>query len=285
MIKYPELYTAKQFLSIVNAVPELLDHEAFVQPKFDGSNITCYMGTCLTRNLNPLPQNFREGLRTALGRRYENLMKLANKYQVFIELGGKKNSPAGYDEFWRADWDYRVFDLFAGKFLEPDKVMRILDKYELDYVGYVVMKVEDVVRDWHRLLKNNYRDFEGFVLKIYPDDSLLRKIKNHRQYNTVMAKFKHEYLGTVHVKVKKRKHKAKETEDGGKPPLPESEIMGAINKAHLILGDDIFDKKKAMPLIFKLMREEAEKHGCTAPSASKLYNYYMKYIEKIKGKQ
>jgi hypothetical protein len=64
--------------------------------------------------------------------------------------------------------------------------------------------------------------------------------------------------------------------------LPESEVMGAINKAHLILGDEIYDKKKAMPLIFRLVREEAEKHGNRVPKASTLFMYYKRYIERIK---
>lgn len=280
MIKYPELYTTKQFLSLVNGVPELLDIEGYVQPKYDGSNITCYNQVCMTRNLNPLPPNFKQGLLLALGEKYRNLMKLADKYQVFFELGGTRNSPAGYSSSWRGEWDYRIFDLFAGVFLHPEKVSRILDEYGLEYVGYEIVKVEDVVNDWKRLLSEKYSRFEGFVLKIYPSEDVIRKIKHHRQYNAVIVKFKHEYVGVgLKKKVKKKKKEAPET---AREPLPESEIMGAINKAHLLLGDDIFDKKKAMPLIFRLVREEAEKHGNAVPQASKLFRYYQKYVERMK---
>ena len=280
MIKYPELYTVKQFLSIVQQIPELLDHECFVQPKYDGSNVTCFAGVCLSRGLNPLPSRFSDGLKKALEDKYESLIRLSNKYQVFIELGGYMNSPAGFTASWKRDWDYRVFDLFAGVFLSPDKVMRILEKYGLEYVGHDVMSVEDVVSSWKRLLAEKYSEFEGFVLKIYPSNTVLKRIRHHRQRNAVIVKFKHEYAG-IPVKKPKKKKKTKPMGDK-KEPLPESEIMGAINKAHLLLGDEIFDKKKAMPVIFRLVREEAEKHGNSVPSASKLFRYYQRYLENVR---
>jgi len=280
MIKYPELYTVKQFFSITSAVPEILDLTGFIQPKYDGSNITCFVGVCLSRNLNKLPPNFADGLKRALGTKYNTLMRLANTYQVFLELGGYKNSPAGYSKPWRGDWDYRVFDLFAGGFLLPDKVMKTLENYGLDYVGYIEMKVEDIVASWKQILSEKFGDYEGFVLKIYPPSEIIKKIKHHRQYNAIIVKFKHEYIGE-HVKKPKPRKKREHVKEG-KPMLPVSEIMGAINKAHMVLGDEIHDKKKAMPLIFKLVRDEAEKHGNTVPSASTLYKLYLRYLERLK---
>ena len=113
----------------------------------------------------------------------------------------------------------------------------------------------------------------------------LKKIPRHRQYNAVLVKSKHEYVGEVRgVIVRKREEKGKVVVVR-KPPLVKSEIMGAINKAHLELGDAIFDKKKAVQLIFKKVKEEADKHGCTVPKAPQILRYYMEYINKLKNKR
>lgn len=279
MIKYPRLLTAKQFINVIKHVPELMDTQVYIQPKYDGSNITCLNGVCVTRNLNPLPPQFQEGLRRAFGSKYDKLMRLSDQYQVFLELGGTRNSPAGYTSGWRDEWDYRIFDLFNGLFMKPEKVEKILSKEELDYVGFKKMKLDEVINNWETIL-NEFKDMEGFVLKIYLNE-VPRKIKNLRQYNTVMVKFKHEYLGSKPVITKKPKKEKKKTSGNNKEPLPESEIMGAINKAHLQLGEEIFNKKKAMPVIFRLVREEAEKHDNSVPPASKLFKYYQEYLRRL----
>lgn len=278
MIKYPSMYTPKQFTSILSKVPELLDETAYIQPKYDGSNITCLAQSCLTRNLNPLPPQFREGLKRALGDRYGALMNLSMRYQVFLELGGERNSPAGYSDPWEGEWDYRVFDLYAGQFLRPEKVEKILSEYGLKYVGFTTAKVEDVVDGWTKMLSQQYKVYEGFVVKVYPSMDVLKKIPHHSQRNVVIVKFKHEYTGTHTVRRKKKKKKGVEGRGEKLEPLPKSEIMAAINRAHLQLGDDIYDKRRAMPLIFKLVREEAEKHGYAVPRAGVVFKYYQEYL-------
>ncbi len=257
--------------------------EAYVQPKYDGSNITCHAGACLTRNHSPLPPEFTQGLRKALGEDYKTLMKLSNRYQVFLELGGTKNSPAGYADGWDGEWDYRVFDLFAGTFLQPPRVEEILDDYGLKYVGHTTMTVAEVADNWKRLLSEDYSHVEGFVLKVFVPKHIAEKLApkaRHAKYGVILVKFKHEYAGAPRPKAKKKHEKRVEKPRG--EPLPDSEIMGAINKAHLQLGDGIHDRKKAMPLIFKIVKEEAEKHGNTVPPASYLFKKYQEYLEKIK---
>ncbi len=64
------------------------------------------------------------------------------------------------------------------------------------------------------------------------------------------------------------------------PPLPESEIMGAIDKSWQELGDEQFkDKSKAMPLISRLVQEECKKHLCNLPKGKNLYSYYLEYLK------
>jgi hypothetical protein len=57
------------------------------------------------------------------------------------------------------------------------------------------------------------------------------------------------------------------------PPLPESEIMGAIEKARVDLGEAGFkDIKQAMPLIARYVAEEGKHHLCSTPR--NLFSYY-----------
>jgi len=283
--KYPNIYTVEEFEAIVKIISELLDLDAYIEPKYDGSNVTVVEGAFYTRNLNPLPKNFEESVRRALGEKYCALVKLSKKYQVFFELGGAKNSPAGFTDAWNGDWDYRIFDLMLGsQFLLPEKVEKLCKEYGLKFVGFKVVSVREVLESWKDLLLK-YQCYEGFVLKIFPPLSVLKKIPHHRQYNAVLVKFKHEYVGEVRgIIVRKKKEKGKVVAVR-KPPLVKSEIMGAINKAHLELGDAIFDKKKAVPLIFRKVKEEAVKHNCAVPKASQILRYYMEYINKLKSEE
>ena len=289
MIKYPSLYSPRELQKLLNKVPELLDLETFIEPKYDGSNITIFHEQAATRNLNPLPKQFAQGLREALGKDYDKLIQLSNKYQVFLELGGTKNAPAGYVEAWDDKWDYRIFDLYAGQFLQPPKVQEIVEKMGLKFVGYEAgPKLETILNIWPKLLNEKYGLVEGMVVKVFPLQQVLEKLRKHFKYkhNMVGIKLKHEYLGKYgagHIKVKKAKEKGEPEPKRPERALEPSEIYGAINKAHLILGDDIFNPKKAMPLIFKLVKEEAEKHNAVPPKAGKLFKMYQEYLKRIKN--
>jgi len=275
-MKYPSAKTLREFAKVVDRVPEILDLTGYVEPKYDGSNITVIDGTAWTRNLNPLPPHFQEGLRRALGPSLSALEELSHQYQVFLELGGIRNSPAGYREPWRGEWDYVVFDLARdGEFLPPKEAADIVTGAGLKFVHYVPMRVGAAIERWKDLLNNYYTGYEGYVLKIFlPPD--IRSKAPHYSRNMLVAKFKHEYL---------RRSVPTTVAVGGRGPAPElddSEILGAINKAHGTLGDKIFDKKKAMPLIFDMVRTEAEKHGVRAPKASRVYRLYVRYLDTIR---
>lgn len=63
------------------------------------------------------------------------------------------------------------------------------------------------------------------------------------------------------------------------PPLPESEILSAINEVREILGDDFTDIKVAMPAIARALNDESVKH-CCAPVANMIV-YYKQVLEVI----
>jgi len=283
MIKYPSIYTPSELekragAEVLRALREL---EAFVEPKFDGSNITVVEGSFFTRNLNPLPPRFAEGLRRALGDSFSALVELSRESQVFLELGGYENSPAGYEGGWSRDWDYRIFDLArGGKFLPPPEVARICGERGLEFVGYRVVRFGVLLDEWPRLLRE-YGAVEGFVAKLFPPAELLEGIKYHRT-NMLAVKFKHEYLGARPAKKAKRKKRRGEIAAAeARPEMPDSEVLGAINRVHLQIGDAIADKKRAMPLIFRAVKEEAEKHGYAVPKASRLFKLYLRYLESL----
>ena len=65
------------------------------------------------------------------------------------------------------------------------------------------------------------------------------------------------------------------------PEIPESEIMGAIDKVWQELGTEQFeDPKIAMPLIAKYVAEECKKHFYSKPKGKKLYLCYQRYLER-----
>lgn len=92
-------------------------------------------------------------------------------------------------------------------------------------------------------------------------------------------------LGYVQAKVKLDVPKPKKRKIArGKPiypPIPENEILGAINKAHQDLGNEAMKEvSKAMPLIAKYVGEECKKHFYSKPT-KKLFIYYKKYLERL----
>ncbi len=279
MIKYPSVLSLNEFKKLVDKYKVLdLVEEVYIQPKYDGSNITCFHRSCLTRNHNPLPNTFVEGFRRALGDKYESLMRLSEKYQVFLELGGFANSPAGYSKPWGGEWDYVVFDLYAGRFLKPTRVESIVTSMGLKYVGHEATNLS--VFDSPQELLGRFADYEGYVVKLYLSEPL--KLYSAR-YGMIAVKVKHD---SAPVTLAKQKKKGRErVESRSVVELPESEILGAINKAHLTLGSSIANRKKAMPVIFKLVREEAEKHGYKVPSPNKVFRLYQKYLDRVRAQE
>lgn len=61
------------------------------------------------------------------------------------------------------------------------------------------------------------------------------------------------------------------------PPLPDSEIYGAIDKVFADNGIEFLrDKTKAMPTIARYVEYEAKKHLCRSPR--NMYSYYVTYL-------
>ena len=64
------------------------------------------------------------------------------------------------------------------------------------------------------------------------------------------------------------------------PPLPYSEIMGAIEKVYADIGLDKFrDVRTAMPLCARYINEESKKHFCA--KVKNPFSYYQQRLEDI----
>ncbi len=181
---------------------------------------------------------------------------------IFGELLSKGKSPARFETHDK--YEFIIFDIWSLKddeFLPYPAVYQYAYHYHLPVVDcwamtrHVNMDSLMSMRD-EMLLKAKEKGREGVVLK------------NYR--NQIFAKEKLDVPKIERVVV----------EDGAPklPPLPDSEVLGAIAKAHADLGEQFTDKRQAMPLVAKYVAEEQDKHLCSRPIQS-LFSYYQKYME------
>ena len=64
------------------------------------------------------------------------------------------------------------------------------------------------------------------------------------------------------------------------PPLPDSEIFGAIEKVRVDLGESAFrDIKQAMTLVARYIQEECKKHLCESPG--NIHQYYQQRLRDL----
>lgn len=187
------------------------------------------------------------------------------KPQVFGEMLTKGKSPTGIE--MHDEEEFVVFDIFdtkANRFLTYTQVHQHCFHYGIPMVEcYLVsrhIRMDDLLKTRDEVLKiceANGR--EGTVLKTFNGEK------------HIYAK---EKLDTLPIdRIPKKIHKGKPN----LPPLPESEILGAINKVHVDLGEKIHDVKIAMPMVARYIAKEADKHKCSNPKS--MFKYYQQYLE------
>jgi len=181
---------------------------------------------------------------------------------IFGELLVKGKSPARFE--LHKEHEFVVFDIYSQKderFLPYNNIYQQMSHYDIPVVKCWAMTrhttTESLLQtrdDILAIAKEEGR--EGTVLKCY-----------HTQT------FAKEKLDTPTIKYIKIENGVPQN-----PPLPESEVLGAVAKAHADLGVDFKDKVKAMPLIARYVSEEQAKHICSKPVSS-LFSYYQSYLE------
>ena len=279
MVKYPKLLKPKDFVEFFSKYEWAQDIEVYVQPKWDGSNITCYRGVCLTRNHYLIlgARDLAHGLlRGISASKLVTLLRLSYDYQIFFELGGYENAPAGYKEVWGTNWDAWLFDVRHRDigFLKPTSWTKKMKEVG---VNTRIMKAGDVLREWFTLL-GEFNGFEGFVVKVYDEPDVLGAFG--ARHNMIAFKFKHEYI----EKEKKQRRKKEKKKEEELPELEESEVRAEIERLyHEELGEKICDKSVALPKIAERVREEAKARGARVPRGRALYKLWLEFTFPICG--
>lgn len=199
------------------------------------------------------------------------LLKENLQFIVYVESCRKGRSVTG-TEFYDRNYLF-LFDIFdrkSKKFLNYIAVHQHAYHHKIPVVKLYAETRHTSIKDLmkfvnHVLLYCKEMELEGMVIK-------LRKpyIKN---IGFTQAKVK------IDIPEPKRRKIAK-----GEviyPPIPENEILGAIDKAWQELGTKKFkDIRLAMPLIAKLVKDECKKHLYSSPT-KKLFIHYKKYLERL----
>jgi len=245
--KYFDVMGANDFFKSLRAVRKY--DVIVIQPKYDGSNILKFNDMLYTRNLNPVPSQWANVIKSM----FPEILR--SKYNFYFEFGGKNNAPAGYKDCWQGDWDYRVFDFYEYRYPLDD--LRSEGLKVVETIGEftdVIKAVETAVR----LLKTpEYLRFEGIVVKIY---GVEWDRKGKRPFNVLIGKVKHDNVNswTLFLESEKGLEEKKEEFE-----IPAEEIRQHIHK---ILVEKFLAKGKDINLvgidsIWSDLEKELAKHG------------------------
>ena len=183
---------------------------------------------------------------------------------IFGELLTTGKSPARFEHHDKCE--FVIFDIWSSKgqiFLPYNSVYQQAYHYSLPVVECWCLSRHIDLESLYKqrdeiLLLAKEKGREGVVLKNY--------------HSQIFAKEKLDTPVIAKINIEEGAPK--------NPQLPDSEVFGAIAKAHADLGEAFLDKAKAMPLIAQYVSEEQEKHLCSKPSR-KLFSYYLEYIESL----
>lgn len=277
-IKYPELN------AIIRMYPNaevLLGHEIFWQEKRDGSNLGVYLNDndglgARSRNKTKVSDDLCGAFnRTEEASKIKEML-LSMKYDwndecvPFGEMLLKGKSPTRTELHDREE--FVVFDIWsskAGGFLPYMLVYQHCYHFDLPIVElYGTSKHTSVksllsFRDsMLEIAKENGR--EGVVGKTFEKNIKLHYFKEKSDTPKLEKKPRYIEEGTIIL-----------------PQLPESEVLGALDKVFIDIGSKKFkDVKEAMPLFAKYVSEECRKHNCRRPERN-LFRYYKEKLEEM----
>ena len=278
-IKYPSLNR----ILMMDPNPEiLLEHRIYWQEKRDGSNMGVYltkMGdfALRSRNMDRASEDFHnifletdeaEKVKQMLIETYYVMM---DDWVVFGELLAKGKSPTRTE--MHEKHEFVVFDIWSTKidgFLPYMSVLQYCRHFSLPMVelyGYSEHTTLDSLLTFRDMMlevaKKNGR--EGVVGKTFENGTMYVYFKEKRDLPNL-----------------RRSPKGIETERYLMPPLPESEILGALDKVLVDLGtSDFKNVRKAMPLFAEYVGVECRKHLCHRPKGT-LFNFYKTKMEEMK---
>jgi len=277
--KYPQIPN----LLNMNPTPRvLLGQKLFWTYKRDGSNICIWLEDGEVKISSRKMKEASDDLKVLVKRTEEykkiiELLKEEPTFIVYVEACAKGRSVTGTELY---DKDFLImFDIYDR---ETERFLPYVLVYQQGYhhkIPVVKLYAETRHRSIKDLLKFKKQvlehclaiKIEGMVIKAYKIPERVKEWREFRQ-GLIQAKVKIDIPEPTIRKMGKG-----EPID---PPIPEIEIMGAIDKAWQELGtEDFKEVRKAMPLIASLVKDECNKHLYSSPK-QKLFSYYQKYLER-----
>jgi len=185
-------------------------------------------------------------------------------YQVFGELLVKGKSPARFE--MHDEHEFIVFDLYhipSGKWIPTPVAHQTCYHFGVPFVEVWGESEHANLEDLY-----SFRDEMLVLAKDKGREGVV--VKTLHEGQPLYAK---EKLDTMPTERRSINHSAIQL-----PPLPDSEVFGAVAKAHADLGEEFFEKSKGMPLVATYVAEEGVKH-LTGKPANPLFWYYQTYME------
>jgi len=276
-VRYPELNPIIR----MHPNPEiLLGHEIFWQEKRDGSCIGCCLGEndelkLRSRNMDTASEDFHKLFNsTAEAEKVKELLTdLRDKWNaesvVFGELLTKGRSPTKTELHEKNE--FIVFDIWSVKgegFIPYMLVHQYCYQYKLPIVELYGtsrhITIESVLAFRDRMLEiAKEKKREGVVGKTFEKNAEFKYFKEKLDLPKLEKLPRLIEEGVIQL-----------------PQLPESEILGALDKALVDLGIEKFkDTKTAMPLFAQYVSNECKKHNCV--NNLKLFGYWKNKTEEM----
>jgi hypothetical protein len=275
-VRYPDLDR------IMNLKPNphiLLGKEVVWECKRDGSNLRLYLDqdgklVAGSRNMDIASEQFQKYFAatpqyTAVDELLRDAEQWNDAYVVVGELLIKGKSPTKIE--YHDDHSFVLFDIWSAK---TGGFVNYTKKHQEAYhYGIPIAEL------WGTCNVNTLESLLAFR-----DQMLQKSLDEHRE--GVVLKYVNgvEFIYAKEKNDTPRYEAVARVEETGKivlPPLPDSELCGAIEKAYTDTGDGFFDVSKAMPLIAQYVKIEQQKHN-SAPPVRKLFEAYKSRVEELR---
>jgi len=208
-----------------------------------------------------------------------NLLHEHPQFVIYVEACKKGRSVTGAEVYKRnCLFVFDIYDKSAEKFLHYVNVYQHCFHWKIPVVKLWAKTSHSSVKDllkWknHALKHCKAVHLEGVVIKAYKIPKSISSYFQNYKRGLLQAKVKLDV-----PEPKKRKIARGQPVY---PPIPDNEILGAIDKAWQELGTKKFrDVPTAMPLIARYVGEECKKHLYSSPK-KKLIAYYNEYLERL----
>lgn len=276
-VKYPSL---NRIIMLYPNPEILLGHRIFWQEKRDGSNMGVYLTkkgdlALRSRNLDRASEDFhRIFLETDEAKKVRELLIFMqqdgwnDECVVFGELLVKGKSPVRTE--LHKKHEFIVFDIWSSKtggFMSYTLVHQ--------YCYHFGIPIVEVYGQSRHTTLESLLEFRDKMLEIAKGNGREGVVGKTYEKNTMYKYFK-EKIDLPNLR------RIPSNFEGAKPILPESEVLGSLDKVLVDLGTtDFKDVRKAMPLFVKYVGVECSKHLCRKPKGT-LFTYYKAKLEEVK---